>query len=128
MCRGVTRRTIFAVLIAGAVGTIGNALAAALFLGPERIDLALVPSRYAVAIVVAALLPLALLVKPWPAGSVLALVMLTTLPSVLAKFVFAAASPWSTVVSLNAVYAVTALVAYLVVLRLFREADPSANP
>ena len=105
-------RMLLATIAAGIVGTLANALAAALIVDPERIGLALVPGRYAVAVLVALAIPLCLTflrdgLAPW-----VALVLLTLLPSLLAKQFFAAAAPWHLVLLLNGVYAVAALLTY----------------
>ncbi len=108
-------RCLLALVVAAIAGTIANALAAAAFVNPDLIRLALVPGRYAVALAVALSIPLSLrLVRgrlaPW-----VALVLLTAIPSLLAKFVFGAGAPWHLVLSLNAVYGVVALAAYRLV-------------
>ena len=108
-------RHLLALVVAAIAGTIANALAAAAFVNPDLIRLALVPGRYAVAFAVALSIPLSLrLVRgrlaPW-----VALVLLTAIPSLLAKFVFGAGAPWHLVLSLNAVYGVVAIAAYRLV-------------
>ncbi len=108
-------RHLLALVVAGIAGTIANALAAAAFVNPELIRLALVPGRYAVALAVALAIPVSLrLVRgrlaPWAA-----LALLTVIPSLLAKFVFGAGAPWHLVLSLNAVYSLAALAAYRLV-------------
>ena len=51
-------RTIIATVLAGVVGNVVNAVAASILIRPELIDFALVPGRYVVAILVAALIPI----------------------------------------------------------------------
>ena len=108
-------REAIAVVVAGIVGTIANGLAIALLVAPERIDLLLVPGRYAVAILVAASLPLLFRrltgAAPWAAS----LVVLTLVPSLLAKLVFGAGAPWHLVLALNAVYALAAVTSFVLV-------------
>lgn len=106
-------RMLFATLAAGIAGTLANAVAAAAIVNPELLSLALVPGRYAVAVLVALVIPLCLTVlherlAPWAALALLALI-----PSLLAKLVFAAAAPWHLVLLLNGVYAAVALLAYI---------------
>lgn len=118
-------RHIFALIAAAVAGTLANALAAAAFVNPDLIRLALVPGRYGIALAVALAIPLSLhLVRgrlaPWAA-----LALLTVIPSLLAKLVFGAGAPWHLVLSLNAVYGLAALAAYRTVagvsrLRLLR--------
>ena len=103
---------IIAVVLAGVAGTIVNAIAAAIVISPAAIKLALVPGRYAVAIVVAGTLPFIFSMAQQPIISVLGLVVLTVVPSILAKLVFSAPAPWSIVLLLNAVYALAALAVY----------------
>ena len=109
--RSMLTRLILATFAAGIAGTLANALAAAL-LDPELIRLAVEPGRYAVAVLVAFAIPLSLAflrsaLAPW-----VALMALTLLPSLLAKFLFGAGAAWSLVLSLNAVYALAALLFY----------------
>jgi hypothetical protein len=99
-------------VLAGVVGTIANALAAAIVVSPASIRLALVPGRYTVAIVVAASLPFILSLVRRPISPMLGLVVLTVIPSMLAKLVFSARAPWSIVLLLNAVYALVTLAVY----------------
>ena len=101
---------VIPVLVAGVAGTIVNAIAAAIVVAPASIRLALVPGRYAVA----ALLPLIFSSLQQPISTVLGLVVLTIVPSLLAKLVFSVRSPWSIVLLLNAVYALVALVVYAI--------------
>jgi hypothetical protein len=76
------------------------------------IRLALVPGRYAVAVPVAGTLPFIFLFTRQPISPVLGLVMLTLVPSLLAKLVFSARAPWSIVLLLSAVYALVSLAVY----------------
>lgn len=111
-------RTVLAVVIAGAAGTLANAAAAGLFLRPDLFErLAVVPNRYVIAILFVAAVPLIyrLLRGAW--GAVVALVLLTLAPSLLAKLGLGALTPWSTVLALNFVYGLVALIAYRLVLR-----------
>src|SRR5215469_14985603 len=105
---------VIPVLVAGVAGTIVNAIAAAIVIAPASIRLALVRGRNAVAIAVVGLLPLIFLFVQQPISTVLGLVVLTIVPSLLAKLVFSVRSPWSIVLLLNAVYALVALVVYAI--------------
>jgi uncharacterized protein YqhQ len=67
-----------------------------------------------VAVAVAALLPFIFSLAQQPISTVLGLVVLTVVPSLLAKLVFASRSPWSIVLLLNAVYALVSLVVYAI--------------
>ena len=107
-----------AVVAAGVAGTLLNAVAAALFVDSTRIGLALVPGRYAVAILVAVTLPLAFRLRDrWIAIGV-SLLALTLAPSLIAKLVLGVGAAWTAVVGLNAVYAVAALLAYVLIAKV----------
>ena len=111
-------RTVLAVLLAGAAGTLANAAAAGLFLRPDLFErLAVVPNRYVIGIVFVAAVPLIyrLLRGAW--GAVLALAVLTLAPSLLAKIGLGVVTAWPTVLALNFVYGLTALVVYRLVQR-----------
>jgi len=109
----VTQRTVVAVVLAGIAGTLINTLAIAAVLGADKLALALAPGRYGVAIAVAALIPAALALIERRAALVVAGLLLTVIPSLLAKLVFGSGAPWGLVFALNAVYAVAAIVVYL---------------
>jgi hypothetical protein len=104
---------IVAVVLAGVAGTIVNAVAAAVVISPAAIKLALLPGRHLVAVLVAGTLPLIFSMAPQPISSVLGIVVLTVVPSLLAKLVFSAPAPWLIVLLLNAVYALVALAVYI---------------
>ena len=112
--------TALSVVAAGIVGTVANAVAAAAYLGLSRLDLALMPGRYGVAIACVATLPFIFLLTREPARTVLSLVALTALPSLIAKIILAADAPWTTVIVLNAVFAVFAFGTYWLLARRFR--------
>ena len=103
---------IFAVIAAGIGGTIANAAAAAVIIGPHKFALALVPGRYLVAIACAAMLPFIYNALKSSQAYPFALIALTAVPSLLAKGVLGAAAPWTMVLSLNAVYALAAIAVY----------------
>ncbi len=110
--------TGLAVLLAGAAGTLANAAAAAVFLNPGLFArLAVVPNRYVIGILFVALLPLIYRLLGGARGAFLALVVLTLAPSLLAKLGLGAMTAWPTVLALNFVYALTALIVYRVILR-----------
>ena len=109
-------RTVLAVLVGGAAGTLANAAAAGLFLRPDLFErLAVVPNRYLIGIVFVAFVPLIyrLLRGPW--GALVALLLLTLAPSLLAKLGLGAMTAWTTVLALNFVYGLVALIAYRLV-------------
>lgn len=108
-------RLILAVIVAGVVGTIANSVIVAALTPNEFVPLAISPGRNAVAIVVAALLPLIYAWTSGAAAAVIAVVALTVIPSVLAKLVFGIGAPWSFVIGVNAVYAVAAWLVYLAI-------------
>jgi hypothetical protein len=108
-------RLILAVIVAGVVGTIANSVIVAALTPNEFVPLAISPGRNAVAIVVAALLPLIYAWTSGAAAAVIAVVALTVIPSVLAKLVFGIGAPWSFVMGVNAVYAVAAWLVYLAI-------------
>ena len=101
-----------AVIAAGVAGTLLNAVAAAFFVDGTRIGLALLPGRYAVAILVALTLPLAFRLRDSRMAVGISLLVLTLVPSLIAKLVLGAGAAWTTVIGLNAVYAVAALLVY----------------
>jgi hypothetical protein len=103
---------LIAVVLAGVAGTVVNAIAAAIVISPAAINLALVPGRYVIAILVAGTLPFIFWMTRQPISSVLGLVVLIVVPSILSKTVFSAPRPWSIVLLLNVVYALVALAVY----------------
>ena len=106
-------RTVLAVLVAGAAGTLANAAAAGLFLRPDLFErLAVVPNRYVIGIVFVAAVPVIYRLLPGAWGAALALLLLTLAPSLLAKLGLGAMTAWTTVLALNFVYALIALVVY----------------
>ena len=110
-------KTIVAVVVAGIVGTIANSAAITAAFGAPFVPLAISPGRNLVAILVAALLPLIYGRLTGAAAHLVALLALTVIPSVLAKTVFAAQAPWLAVLLLNGVYALAAIVVYLLITR-----------
>ena len=112
-----TIRTIIATVLAGVVGNVVNAVAASLLIRPELIDFALVPGRYAVAILVAALIPIFMALVGGMPALLLSFVGLTVVPSLLAKLVFGSGAPWILVLVLNAIYAIAAMVTYKAIAR-----------
>lgn len=107
-----TLRIALAVVAAGVVGTIANAVARALIVGADQLSLLLVPGRYGVAIAVCAALPFLdrYLRRGW--FWIVAAAVLAITPSLLAKFVFGAQAGWPTVLAYNLVYALAAIVTY----------------
>jgi hypothetical protein len=114
---GVPLRTILAVLVAGVAGELANALAIALaFPDQSFFDLAASPGRVAVAVAVAALLPVIGTKFAHGPRVLLSIFALTVIPSVLAKLVFGAGADWGVVLGLNAIYAGVALLAFRLVM------------
>lgn len=108
-------RLILAVIVAGVVGAVANSVIVAALTPNEFIALAVSPGRNAVAIAVAALLPV---IYAWTSGAtaaIIAVAALTVIPSILAKLVFGVGAPWLFVLGVNAVYAVAAWVVYLAI-------------
>jgi len=111
-----TVRKTLAIVLAGISGTLVNSAAAAAVLGGDKfLPFALSPGRHAVAIAVAALIPLSFVLLDGAAALGLAGVLLTVVPSVLAKMIFGSGAPWTLVLLLNLVYAVTAILVYQLV-------------
>lgn len=109
------QRTVIAVILAGIAGTIANALGAMLIGGSAKWALMLVPARYAVACLVAVLLPFIFRSIRPTLGIVVAAIALTGIPSLNAKLVLGVPAPWFNVLLLNAVYAAAAMLVYLIV-------------
>ena len=109
------QRIVIAILLAGIAGTIANALAAMAIGGPEKWALMLVPARYAIACLVAVLLPAIFRWLPPTLGVVVAAIALTGIPSLNAKLVLDVPAPWFNVLLLNAVYAAVATLVYLAI-------------
>lgn len=113
-----TVRTVLAVILAGVAGTAANSVVVSALVEAARFTaLATSPGRLAVAILVAALLPLIAARMTGAAGAVTAIVALTVIPSLLAKFVFGIGAPWGFVLAVNAVYAVAAWLTYRAAVR-----------
>jgi hypothetical protein len=110
-------RLILAVIVAGVAGTVANSVIVAALTPNEFIPLAVSPGRNAVAIAVAALLPVIYAMTSGGVAAVIALAALTVIPSLLAKLVFGIGAPWPFVLGVNAVYAVVAWAVYLAIAR-----------
>ncbi len=110
-----TRRTLLAVVAAGVVGTLANTVALALVVSSDRLALALVPGRYAVAIALCLALPLLARTVGGPWFFVIGIVWLTVAASVLAKLVFGVGAAWAMVLGFNLVYAIAAIATYHVI-------------
>lgn len=112
-------RIIIAVVVAGVIGTLANSVVVAALTPNAFVPLALSAGRLTVAVVVAALLPAAFtLMSRWPAV-VTSVLLLTVVPSILAKTVFGVGAPWDFVLMVNAVYAVAAVLAYAFIAKIF---------
>jgi hypothetical protein len=110
-------RLIFAVVVAGVVGTVANSVIVAALTPNEFIPLAVSPGRNAVAIAVAALLPVIYARTSSVAAAIIGVTAMTVIPSVLAKLVFGIGAPWHFVLGVNAVYAVAAWAVYFAIAR-----------
>jgi hypothetical protein len=108
-------RTILAVVLAGVAGVLVNAATAALFVNPALWQLATVPNRYLIGIALAVLVPLVYRMRPGAWGAALALLLLTLLPSFAAKLALGAVIAWPTLLALNFIYALAALVVFRLV-------------
>jgi hypothetical protein len=111
-------RVILAVVVAGVAGTVANSVIVAALTPNEFTPLAVSPGRNAVAIAVAALLPVIYARISSVTAAILSLAALTVIPSVLAKLVFGVGAPWYFVLGVNAVYAVAAWAVYLAIARI----------
>jgi hypothetical protein len=108
-------RIIFAVIVAGVGGTLANSVVVAALTPNELVPLAISPGRNAVAVLVAALLPLIYMRLAGATAAILGIVALTVIPTVLAKTVFAIGAPWLFGFGVNAVYAIAAWAVYLAI-------------
>ena len=109
-----TPRNIMIVIIAGILGTIANSIIINIMAGAPVMPLILSLGRNAVAIIVALLLIPIFARNANATAWVIALVALTVIPSLLAKFVFGAGAPWTFVLWVNFVYAFVATLVYTV--------------
>lgn len=105
-------RALIAVVIAGIVGTLVNTIAVALVVSADRLALALVPGRYAVAIALCLVLPLLARKLGGVGFFAIGALWLTAAASVFAKLVFGVGAPWAMVLGFNFVYAIAALLTY----------------
>lgn len=103
---------IAAVVLAGIGGTIANSIAVWQVIGAAPLPLALSPGRNGVAIACAISLPFILPRVAGIWGWLFAFVVLTVLPSLLARYVFGIGASWQDLLMLNAVYAAVACVIY----------------
>ena len=112
-----TGRIVVAVVLAGIVGTIANSIVVSALTANAFLPLAISPGRNAVAIIVAALLPVIYVNLAGATAAVVAIVALTVIPSLLAKLVFGVGAPWLWVFAFNAVYAIAAWAIYMAMVR-----------
>ncbi|MCF6199357.1 MAG: hypothetical protein L3J67_08175 [Hyphomicrobiaceae bacterium] len=105
-------RILIAVLLAGIVGTVVNAFAASIIVGPAKLDFLYVSNRYLIAIGVTVLLPLLNLFLSGHVWRLVSLAALILVPSLIAKQVLGVGAPWTMVLMLNGFYALAALVTY----------------
>jgi hypothetical protein len=120
-------RRVLAVIIAGVAGTIANSVVVAALTPSAFVPLAVSPGRNAVAIAVAALLPLIYAGISGVAAAAIAVAALTVIPSILAKLVFGVVAPWPFVLGVNAVYAVAAWAVYWAIMRVGASRPGYAN-
>jgi hypothetical protein len=111
-------RLILAVIVAGVVGTVANSAIVAALTPNEFMPLVTSPGRNAVAIAVAALLPVIYAMSSGAVAAIIAVVALTVIPSLLAKLVFGIGAPWPFVLGVNAVYAIAAWAVYWAIARM----------
>tara|TARA_R110002020_G_scaffold331203_1_gene546780 strand:+ start:190 stop:549 length:360 start_codon:yes stop_codon:yes gene_type:complete len=112
-----TSRTLIAAVLAGIAGTVANSIAVSLAVGAPLLTLIFSFGREAVAILVALLLIPIFARMTGVAAWVTGIVVLTVVPSILAKLIFAATVPWVYVLLFNAIYAVAAVVVYVAITR-----------
>ena len=110
-----TPRTIAAFIVAGIVGTIVNSIAVSVSFGAPFLPLVFSFGREAVAIIVAILLPILFFRMPRLPAMCWGFVLLTIIPSILAKTVFAATAPWLVVLIMNGFYAIAAVATYIAI-------------
>tara|TARA_R100000306_G_C4356321_1_gene132900 strand:- start:442 stop:825 length:384 start_codon:yes stop_codon:yes gene_type:complete len=108
-------RNIIAAILAGIAGTIANSIAVSAALGAPLLDLIFSFGREAVAILVALLLIPIFARMEGAAAWLTGFLTLAIVPSILAKTVFAIEAGWTTVLILNAVYAITAVIVYVLI-------------
>lgn len=112
-----TSRTLIAAILGGIAGTIANSVAITAATGTPLAPLIFSFGREAVAILVALLLiPIFARTVGAPAW-ITGFLVLTLIPSVLAKLVFAAAAPWSLAFLFNGIYAIVAIIVYVLITR-----------
>ncbi|MBM9594497.1 hypothetical protein [Roseitranquillus sediminis] len=110
-------RTVLSAVIAGIVGAVANSLVVSVVAGAPLLPLIFSFGRETVAILVALLLPLVFLrLSGWQAW-VTALILLTLIPSILAKTVFGIPAPVPRVLTFNFIYALAATLAYVTMVR-----------
>lgn len=112
MMKVFNTRVLIAVVVAGVTGTLLNAVAVAIAVSPDRLALALVPGRYAVAIALCLALPLLSRQVDRLWFFIIGVLWLTVAPSLAAKLIFGVAAPWLMVLGFNLSYAIAAIVAY----------------
>lgn len=106
-------RIVLAVVAGGVAGTIANSIIVTLLVdAADFVPLATSPGRLAVAILVAALLPIIAARLTGGAEAAASIIALTVIPSILAKLVFGLGASWLFVLVVNAVYAVVAWAVY----------------
>ncbi|PHR61289.1 MAG: hypothetical protein COA43_04745 [Robiginitomaculum sp.] len=107
-------KTLIYIVLAGIVGTIANAVAAAIIVSPEKLNFIYDLSRYGIAIFLALLIPVIYRIMPSALSRFLVSVLALTLgASLLAKLYFGVGAPWLLVLSLNLVYAVVTTTIYV---------------
>ena len=110
-------RTLIAAILGGIAGTIANSIAITAATGAPLAPLIFSFGREAVAILVALLLIPIFAKMAGAQAWITGFLALTIIPSVLAKLVFAAGAPWSMVFLFNGIYAIVAIIVYVLVTR-----------
>ena len=113
-------RLILAAVLAGAFGTLVNALVVAAIVSADKLSFALVPGRYGVAIALCLSLPLLCRALPKVWAYPLGAAIMTLGASALAKLGFLAPAPWSAVLGFNLVFALAATATYAAVVQGLR--------
>ena len=113
-------RSLIAAVVAGIAGTVANSLIVSALVGAPVMGLIFSFGREAVAILCAFLLIPLFARLPETQAWIAGIVTLTALPSLLAKTVFAADAPWTMVLGVNAVYAVTAVIVFRLIVKQTR--------
>ncbi|WP_193367065.1 hypothetical protein [Pelagibius marinus] len=111
----MTPRTALALLLAGIVGMVAYALAAALLVDSAQLSLLAKPAFYLVGIFFVLPAPVVYRFLPDARGAALALALMTLMPALASKLGGETMLAWHVLLALTFVYALTALVVYRLV-------------